>query len=114
MILRRERRQIKTSQRPGNGLGRESFFVSSFSRERKRELIRIGIETHDAMSLSRAVASALGQCLVSHQKHQRREGRTKEVVRKKTFLFSSADGKIKKKRTMERKSDRISTGASSS
>jgi glycosyltransferase involved in cell wall biosynthesis len=66
------------------------------------------------MSLSRAVASALGQCLVSHQKHQRREGRTKEVVRKKTFLFSSADGKIKKKRTMERKSDRISTGASSS
>jgi hypothetical protein len=37
MILRRERRQIKTSQRPGNGLGRESFFVSSFSRERKRE-----------------------------------------------------------------------------
>ena len=80
-------------------------------------MIRIGIETHDAMSLSlsRAVASALGQCLVSHQKHQRREGRTKEVVRKKTsFLFSSADGKIKKKRTMERKSDRISTGASSS
>jgi len=67
------------------------------------------------MSLSRAVASALGQCRVSHQKHQRREGRKKEVVRKKTsFLFSSADGKIKKKRTMERKSDRISTGASSS
>ena len=93
-------------------------FSSQVSREREREKERIDKDRNrdarrDVVVAGRRISARTNAGRVIKSINDAKEERRRLLEKNSSFLFSSADGKIKKKRTMERKSDRISTGASS-